>query len=308
MKPILITCYVNPDLDGVAGIIGYAEFLEKTGKKVVAGIFGNPHDEVKYILDRFGFTYLKQINNTDNFDQIVLVDASDLNGLEGNVPPEKVIEIVDHRKIHEADKFPNAKVQIEYVGAAATLIAEKFINNSLDISQKSATLLCGAIISNTFNFKAGLTTERDKKAFRWLNNFAKLPENFWEELFQAKSDLSGLKLAERIEGDFSWFTFGSKKIGIAQIEMIGAKKLIDERGAETIRALDKIKSRMDLDYIFQNTVELKDCQNFFVTNDEETKKLLEKVLAVKFSGISAKRSKLIMRKQIVPLLKKELER
>ncbi len=89
MKPFLITCYASPDLDGVASVISYAEFLEKTGKKAIAGIFGQPHDEAKYMLDRFEFEYPKQLNNTSIFEKIVLVDSSDLNGLEGNILPER---------------------------------------------------------------------------------------------------------------------------------------------------------------------------------------------------------------------------
>ena len=109
MKPTLVTCYVNPDLDGVAGAIAYGEFLQKTGKNAVVGIIGEPHDEAKYILDRFGFEYPPIIENADNFDEVILVDASDLNGLEGKISAEKVIEIIDHRKVHEADKFPKPK-------------------------------------------------------------------------------------------------------------------------------------------------------------------------------------------------------
>lgn len=307
MKPVLITCYVNPDLDGVAGAIGYAEFLSKTGKTCEAGIIGELHDEPKYMLDRFGFPYPQSIPNADNYDEVILVDASDLNGLEGKIAPEKVIEIIDHRKVHEADKFQNAKVQIEFVGAATTLIAEKFMQNNIPISKESATLIYGAIISNTLNFKGTVTTDRDKKAAEWLNQVAQLHQSFARELFVAKSDLSGAKLAERIESDFAWFTMGSKKVGIAQIEMIGATKLIDERGSEITQTLDKIKSEMNLDFVFQNTIELEEPKNLFVTDNEPTKALLKKVLNAKFSGIVATRPNLIMRKQIVPLLKEELE-
>lgn len=308
MKPILVTSYVNPDLDGIAGVIAYAEFLQKRGKNTIVGIIGEPHDEAKYILDRFGFEYPPMIENADNFDEVILVDASDLNGLEGKISAEKVIEIIDHRKVHEADKFPKAKVQIELVGAAATLVAEKFIQNNVDISKESATLVYGAIISNTLNFKGSVTTDRDKVAAEWLSKVAKLPDDFWKDLFIAKSDLSGKKLAERIEGDFAWFVMGDKKVGIAQVEMIGAKKLVDERGGEIVQVLEKIKMEMNLDFIFQNTIELEDTKNFFVTSDTQTKELLEKVLNVRFSGISAERSQLIMRKQIVPLLRQGLEK
>lgn len=308
MKPILITCYVNPDLDGVAGVFAYGEFLQKTGREPVVGIIGEPHDEAKYILDRYNIPYPQKIINADNFDEVILVDASDLNGLEGNIAREKVIEIIDHRKINEADKFPNAKVQIELVGSAATLIAERFIENNINISKESAILLCGAIISNTLNFKGGVTTDRDKKAVEYLNKIALLPDNFWKDLFMTKSDLSGSKLGERIEGDFAWFAFADKKVGIAQIEIVGAEKLIKERIEEIINALETIKQDMGLDYIFQNTIELELECNYFISPDLKTQKLLEKVLNIKFNEAVAKRPNLIMRKQIVPLIKEELEK
>lgn len=308
MKEILVTCYVNPDLDGVAGAIAYCEFLKKIGRKAVVGIMGEPHDEAKYILNRFNFLHPRLISNAADFDKVILVDASDLKGLEGNIAPEKVIEIIDHRKINEANEFLNAEIQIELVGSAATLVAERFIKNNISISKESAILLCGAIISNTLNFKGSVTTERDKRAFEHLNKVALLPDNFWQELFVAKSDLSGEKLKKRIEGDFAWFTFADKKIGIAQIEIIGADKLIKERGSEIINILEEIKLEMGLDYIFQNTIELELECNYFISPDIKTQKLLESILDVKFDGFIAKRPNLIMRKQIVPLIKEELEK
>lgn len=306
MKPILITCYVNPDLDGVASAVAYQEFLQKTGQETVVGIVGELHEETKYILDRFKLAYPSSIADSNDFEKVILVDASDLIGLEGKIEAEKVIEIIDHRKVHEAEKFPKAKTQIELVGAAATLIAEKFKRENIDISNGSAILLSGAIISNTLNFKGGVTTTRDKEIFAWLKKIAELPENFWKDLFLAKSDLTGKKLVERIEGDFAWFSIANKKVGIAQIEMIGAKKLLNERGDEIIQALNKLKKALSLDIVFQNTIELEEGKNFFVAQDEEAKKILEKTFGIKFFGSVAERPNLIMRKQIVPLVKEAI--
>jgi manganese-dependent inorganic pyrophosphatase len=307
MKPILITCYVSPDLDGTAGAIAYAEFLTKTGVKCEAGIIGEPHDEAKYMFKRFGFTYPKSIPNSDAYDQVIIVDASNLIGLEGKVTPEKVIEIIDHRKVHEADKFPNAKAQIEFVGSAATLVAERFIQNNIPISKESATLLYGAVISNTLNFKGTVTTDRDIEAAKWLNKTAGLEEEFWKELFIAKSDLAGENLEKRIRGDFAWFQIGGKKIGISQIEIIGVRKLLAERLVEVLEVMNKIKDEMGLDFVFQNSIELEEGKNFFVSDDATAKTLLEKVFSIKFTGDVAERPNLVMRKQIVPLIKEELE-
>lgn len=305
--PILVSSYVNPDLDGVAGAIAYAEFLQKRNKNAIPGIIGEPHDEAKYILDRFQFAYPLSLLNAEAFSKVILVDVSDLNGLEGKIAPERVIEIIDHRKVHEAEKFPHAKVQIESVGAAATLVAEKFIEQKVEISEKSATLLFAAIASNTLNFKANVTTSRDHEAARWLKQYTNVSENFIQEMFQAKSDLTGDKLSERIKGDFAWFTIGEKQIGISQIEMIGAEGLVNKRGPEIIKTLSEAKKELHLDHVFQSTLELQCGENIFVTEDEEMKKLLNKVFNVQFSGICAKRDGLIMRKEIVPLLKAAIE-
>lgn len=308
MKPILITGYVNPDLDAVAGTIAYCEFLNKTGKNATVGLMGDMHDEAKYILDRFDISYPKQIKNADNFDEVILVDASDLIGIEGKINPIKVIEIIDHRKVNEADKFPNAKIQIELVGSACTLVAEKFIENNIDISKESAILLCGAIISNTLNFKGGVTTDRDRKAFEYSNKIAQLPDNFAVELFEAKSNLSGDKLKERIMGDLAWFNIANKKVCITQIEMVGAEKLVKERLNDIIEILNETKEEMKLDIIFQNIIELEECKNFFITDNREMQELLERILDIKFNENVAERPNLIMRKQIMPLLKEELEK
>ena len=73
MKPTLITCYVNPDLDGVAGVVAYGEFLQKIGQSVSVGIIGAPHDEAKYILDRFALAYPPVIENTDDFNFYIIL-------------------------------------------------------------------------------------------------------------------------------------------------------------------------------------------------------------------------------------------
>jgi inorganic pyrophosphatase/exopolyphosphatase len=307
MKPILVTSYVNPDLDGVSGAIAYAEFFQKTGTPAVAAVIGELHEEAAYLFNRFSFERPQRVANSHDVDRVVLVDTSDLKNLEGTIEPEKVIEIIDHRAVHEAGSFPNAKVQIELVGAAATLVTERFMQGHVDISPSSAILLCGGIISNTLNFRATMTTDRDHRAYAWLNNIANLPNDFWRELFMAKSDLSGEKLAERIKGDFSQFVFGGKKLGIAQIEMIGAESLIHERGQEIAVILKSIKEQLRLDLIFLNTIELEACKNVFIATDPDMQQLLEQVLKVSFKGGVAQRPTFLMRKQIAPLLREALE-
>ena len=124
---IIVTAYSNPDLDGTACAIAYAEFLQKKGNNAVVAIFGIPHREAQFVFNTFHIEQPIHAEETlSKMDKVILVDASDLRGISDKINPEQVIEIFDHRKIHEADKFPHAKAQIELVGSCATLIAEKF--------------------------------------------------------------------------------------------------------------------------------------------------------------------------------------
>ena len=307
MSPALLTSYVNPDLDGVASAIAYGELLRKAGRDVRVGFIGKPQREAEYLLSRLGIKEPEIIENTDGFDSVVLLDASDLNDLEGRIDPGKVTEIIDHRAVNETDKFPNAAADIELVGATATLIAEKFMHGPTAISKESATLLYGAIISNTLNFQGSMTTGRDRRAAAWLNESAGLSGDFWHELFVAKSDLAGNKLAERIDSDFAWFVMSGKKIGIAEIELMGADKLLHERTDEIVRILNHMKEELGLDMIFQNTIELDEAASFLVASDAETQELLARVFKAEFIGSVARLKQPLMRKQIVPPLKKALE-
>lgn len=302
----LVTSYYNPDLDGVASAVTYAELLQKQGKKVVAGVVGSINDETQYILNRFGIESPIQIDNTEYYTYIVLVDTSDIGSLEGKIDPQKVVEIIDHRQVHEVHQFPQAKVQIEMVGAAVTLVVERFIEQSVLMSRESALLAYGAVLSNTLNLRGSVTTERDKKVIDWLQEIVSLPYDFWRDLFLAKSDLSGSQLEEKIRGDFSSLSFNNQKVGIAQLEILGVTDLLNSRCDEIVNILKSIQGEQNLDYIFQNTIDLEAMDNIFITHDVSTQELLAKVLPIQFNGVVAKNSELLMRKQIVPLLKAEL--
>lgn len=304
---LLVTPYKNPDLDGTACAFGYAEFLRKNGKDVMAAVFGKPHREAQFVLDKFDIPALENAEKVvNNIDGIIIVDASDLRGLSDKIDPKKVIEIIDHRKIHEAHKFPNAKAQIELVGSAATLIAEKFYNNKTTISPESAQLLFSAIVSNTINFQANVTTERDHKMADWLKTKFSLPDNYVHEMFSDKSQFKK-SLKETIIDNFATFHFNNHNLGIAQLEIINVSEFIRENLVKIEKILEALKKERSLDLIFLTCIDLEKVFNEIVIIDEKTQKFVEQALKVKFKDRVTKRDGILMRKEIVPLIKEVLE-
>lgn len=299
---LLVTGYVDPDLDGVACAMAYADFLTRTGRPAVAGIIGAPHIEAQWVLDMLKIPASLLLDDAHGYDETILVDASDTRGLHEKIPLEKVVEIVDHRKMHEAAKFPRAKLQIEMVGAAATLIAEKFHAAGLKPSAAMATLLYGGIISNTLNFRAQVVTDRDRQMAAWLLEIAKLPDDFIEKMFAAKSDLSGDQLAKTMAGELAWFTFGGKITGVVQLEITSAINLLADRLKDVRAVLDKLRQERQLDTAFVTIIALDEGCNYFVALDATAEEVIKRGLDVVFHDGVARREGFIMRKEISVLL------
>ncbi len=97
--------------------------------------------KAEIVLNKFNIK-LNNINKIENDDKIILVDTNYLTELSKDVKKENIVEIIDH---HNRDSWLddniNIKIQIELIGAAATLVAERFKNENIGISRESAIIL-----------------------------------------------------------------------------------------------------------------------------------------------------------------------
>jgi len=302
---IIITSYPNPDLDGTACVFAYSEFLNKQGTKAIPVIFGTPHVEAQFVLKKFNIPDFQNGNTIiDDTTKVIIVDSSDPEDIPKTINPNQVIEIIDHRKIHQADKFPNAKTKIELVGSAATLIGERFQQEKIKPSKEAAALLFSAIVSNTINFQGDVTTDRDKKITKWLKSIAGIPAGYIEEMFVKKSKIDE-PLFKVFQGDLKKGLIGSKRFGIAQLEIVGVEKFIDDRLQEIKQTLSEIKNNNNFHFTFLNCIDIKEAFNMFVVEDIKTQELLEKSLKLRFKNGVAKNKSILMRKQIIPILKSD---
>lgn len=306
-KSTLVVGYVNPDLDAYSCAMAYAELLSRDMIHVVAGKCGTPLNEVQFVTKFLQAPLLPTYDPTD-FDQIVVVDSNRPSNLDPRIDAAKVVEVIDHRQGSVMNDFPKAKWQIEKVGAAATLIAEKFYQNEVRPSQVSATYLYAAIVSNTLNFQGAVTTDRDSQMAEWLSRYAQLPDDFATVLFTAKSDLTGDKLLLQLVGDFAQMDpVKGLRVGIGQIEMVGAKELIGQRSDEILVTLKSLAEEHDLDFVFTTLVDVEQGHTYFVTESIETQRFLGEALNLKFAENVAVLDKLILRKEYFMELKRVLD-
>ncbi len=305
MIKTIITGYKNPDLDTYACIYAYSEFLNKKGENVVGVFDGNIHREAEFVLNKFDINRLHKLKNINDYDEVILVDTDNAPGIDDN----KIIEVIDHRKVYDANRLKNLKrKQIELVGACATLIAEKFYKEKIKISSESAILLYSAIASNTVNFRGNITTNRDKKMFEWLSEFIKIDNNYIEEMFRAKSDLSGRQLSEILKEDWKILEVGNKKICIVQLEIVGINEFLNKNSIKIDNILKKYKENNKFDFVAFTIIDILKGYNIIIVIDNNSRQLVQDSLDLKFEKNIAKTNSILMRKEIIPKVKEYLER
>ena len=126
----VVISYNKPDIDGVSCMYAYSELLNKIGEKANYYVWNEPKQEVKIVCDLFGIELggLKEEDIALD-DQLISVDVNGIEQLPKFVTPERIIEIIDHHgPSRSLPTYINASIQIERLGAAATLIAEKYKN------------------------------------------------------------------------------------------------------------------------------------------------------------------------------------
>lgn len=302
-----VFAYINPDTDGVCSSLGYS-FLKRaaSGDEYTPVVFGNLNDETLFVLEHYGVCTPVHLSQIPPDGVIAVVDTHHRNQLPPNLPFENVVEIVDHHPTGDMDAFPNAKIHNEQVGAVATIITERIRSASLAPDAKIAGLLAAAIISNTVNFNAPSTSERDKLSLKWLQNYVHIDQNFISAMFDARSTISTRDTKQLLVSDYKEFTIGNTKIGIAQLETAHLSDFISR--ADLPNCLAELKLSLELAHIILNGIDILRNTSTVVAIDSETRLLLQSAIGAPFDGMIATFPRILLRKtDLVPQLKMILE-
>lgn len=296
---IYIISYTNPDIDCVACTLGYVELLKKLGKDVEGVVFGENSREIDFVENYSQYLPLKEHSGDYQVDdKFILVDNSDPTRIDPRINIENVIELFDHRETEQVKLFTKAKNHIDLVGSCATLICEEFKKHGFEPSKNTAIYLYSAIVSNTINFKSGLTTDRDIEMANWVKGLANINDSYVREMFLAKSNITPDNFYEALRQDLAIRPVGNKKVMIAQIEMVDVKRVSEDLNASLISALNNFAIEIKPDYLFFNGIDVVEGYNIFYTIDEISNKLFSGALGIADLKAGFKTESIVMRKQI----------
>lgn len=288
------------DIDALACAIVYSELLTKEGKKSIAVLPGPLNKSVTQGIKKWQLAFVAKPAFKEA--KYILVDISDPEYFADFVDEKNVIEIFDHRVGFEDywQKRLGTKSKIDMVGSCATLIWEEFTKRivPVDISSTSANLLYTAIVSNTLNFKAAVTTQRDVSAFHEIGKFTDLPKNWIERYFSDQDKATLAKPKSSLLNDTKGIGTTRGDIVIGQLELWNSKEFFAKHLAiakETLKGFGK-------PLWFLTSPSISEGVNYLYAESGEIKKLLTETIAAKFEGNIGQTKKLWLRKEILKKL------
>jgi len=249
------------DIDAFASCIAYRELLRLQGKDAVAITGAVINESVAPSLRKLAGFDTYELRGDEDF---VVFDVSNPEFLDETVDKGRIIELVDHHAGFEGCWGDVKLVQIEKIGAVATVVFERYREAGMleRLRPGLAKLLMAAILDNTLNFKAKTVTERDKEAYMELMKIAGEDEGFAERYFLECQAEVERDLVTAIKNDTKIEKVGSVFPGvIGQLLCWDGEKFLTR--AEEISA---VLSGIDVRWIM-NLISLKDGRSYVLVSD-----------------------------------------
>lgn len=298
MEKYIVTSYEHPDLDGISSMYAYSEYLNKTGKESRYYVRENIKTEPHIVCDMFGIE-LDSVDEIEKDANIVLVDTNNPK-MVPFVNENKIVEIIDHHKLR-FDLPEYITYEIEEIGAAATLVADRFRKNNIPISRNSAILLYYGIMSNSFALKSSNTSQRDIEVAKWLEEQCKeISKEKIEEIFRAKSIFKA-PLKDEVEAVIP-LKCGDIRMTVGQLEIVDAKKFIAENKEELIEVCTYLIDRFKYDCLIINIIDTIGGYSILFSPNENTNKFIKDKFEYEIKNNIYVNSKLVQRKEIIKSL------
>lgn len=302
------------DIDVYASIVAYTDLLNQRGKLARAYIPSKtPNYSVLQILR------MKEYEDAEFQlkvgDEAIILDVSIPEVINKMVLDAQILELIDHHAGYETywRERLGTKAIIEPIGAVATSIFEWW-GECWDYGKmepKIAKLLLAAILDNTLNFNAKITTERDRVATERLARMIGVSvDEFAEWYFDEVSSgvMENLGQALRLDckkahfpknsflSDDSWLAFG-------QITIWEMQDLKSER-TRVEKIMEHCARDLACDNWLVNIISLFEKRNYLLASSNKCEEYFARLLASEEVNDWLVTKQLYLRKEIMQKMKK----
>ena len=304
--PIYVFGHKSPDSDTVGSSIVYADLLNQLGYDAKAAVLGKVNTETAYILKTAGVEVPEILEDAAG-KNVVLMDHSDYLQSADGLKDANIISIIDHHGDGSVVTGNQLIYDARPIGGTATIVWIRARNYGLEINKQMATVLLGAILSDTSNLKSA--TSADRAAIEELEKIAEISDTqaFYQEMFKASISYEGMTDMEILESDIKDYESGGRKYTIGCINAYDEETAKDLAERMKVLMQDLVTSRgVEMGYaqisIYHDDISM----NFIVPSDETAAEVLKAAFpdrAPEFDGTSYIFNPGMSRKQtLVPAL------
>lgn len=248
--PVYVIGHRSPDSDTICSAIAYARLLNMLGYPAEAAANGNVNKESAYILKEAGVEAPQILENAAG-KSIFLVDHSEYAQATEGMQDAHIVGILDHHGVGSVTTGQQLVYEAKPIGATATIVWLDYLNYGLAIDKPTATLLLGAILSDTTNLTGTTVTEADRQAVTDLSGLAGIKDvgAFYLGLHAEALSYEGMRDEEILFSDYKEYETAGVKYGI------GLANAIDEEHAKVLAermkdALPKGFESVQVDLLF----------------------------------------------------------
>jgi manganese-dependent inorganic pyrophosphatase len=223
--PVYVIGHRSPDSDTVCSAIAYARLLTMLGYQAEAAISESVNKETAFILKTAGVEAPQVLEDAAG-KSIFLVDHSEYAQAAEGMEDAHIVGILDHHGVGSVTTGHQVVYEAKPIGATATIIWLDYMNYGLEIDKETATLLLGAILSDTSNLTISSVTEADRQAVDRLAGLAEIADvkEFYLALHTEALSFGDMSDEEIFFSDYKEYEASGVKFGIGLIPALDEER------------------------------------------------------------------------------------
>ena len=252
---VYVIGHKSPDSDTVCSAIAYANLKRKLGVNCEARVASLPvNAETRYALKYFDVPVPPVLESAAG-ENIILVDHNSFSQAAAGMDKANILEVIDHHNI-TGDVKSGAPIYYRAmpVGATSTIVWLSYIESNVEIDRQNAGLMLTAILSDTVNLTADITTELDRQAVKSLEKIAGFENaeartKYFNTMKEELAAYSGMSEREIILSDYKEYKKSGVKFGIGVVSAMTPEKQAELTERLDTWAKDNYKS-LNVDMLF----------------------------------------------------------
>ncbi|WP_288658326.1 manganese-dependent inorganic pyrophosphatase [uncultured Limosilactobacillus sp.] len=223
MEKELVFGHQKPDTDAITAAMAFSYFQNQLGYETETVALGEPNDETKFALNKFGMQAPRVVKTVANeVDKVMLVDHNEPQQSVSDIDKVTVTHLVDHHRLANFNTAQPLWATLRPYGCVSTILTEMFQEKHINIPANLAGMMLSAIISDTLLLNSPTTTDHDREAVKYLAKVAGVADykEYGVAMLKAGANVDAKDDATIVDGDAKTFELGGTKMRIGQVNAV----------------------------------------------------------------------------------------